>query len=151
MKISQITAVAVAGLLSVSIATPLLAQDMLSGADAIAKRQELMKLNGATLKAAGAASGDAAITAAQTLIANFTNLGTLWPADSKDGDTKALPGIWNSDGTHSDGFLVAFSNALGGANVLLAAAQAGDTATYGAAVKALGGSCGACHDTYRAR
>jgi len=151
MKISQITAVAIAGFLSVSMATPLLAQEMLSGADAIAKRQELMKSNGATLKGAGAATGDAAIAAAQTLVDNFTHLGTLWPADSKDGNTKALPGIWNSDGTHNDGFLTAFSNALGAANVLLAAAQAGDTAAYGAGAKALGGTCGSCHETFKAR
>ena len=149
MKISQITAVAFAGLLSVNMTLPLVAQEMLMGADAIAKRQELMKSNGATLKAAGAATGDAAIAGAQTLVNNFVMLGTLWPADSKEGDTDALPSIWNANGTHSDGFLVAFSSASDAANALLAAAQSGDAGAYGAAVKAMGGTCGSCHGGFK--
>ena len=107
----KITAVAVAGMLALGAAAPVIAEEMLMGLDAIAKRQELMKQNGGALKAAGTATGDAAVTGAQTLVDNFAALGKLWPNDSMEGGkTKALPAIWNEDGSLSEGFLVAYTN-----------------------------------------
>lgn len=143
----KIGAVLIAGLLTVSIAAPVVAQDMLHGDEAIAKRIELMKSNGGTLRGAGSATGDGAITAAQTLVDNFAMLGTLFPEDSMEGNTKALPSVWSDN----EGFLVAYNTANGAAAALLTAAQAGDAAAYGAAVKAMGATCGGCHANYKSR
>ena len=147
MILKNVTAAAIAGLLCVSFVAPVIAQDMLMGADAIAKRQELMKSNGGTLRAAGSATGDAAIAAARTLVDNFAALADLWPEDSMEGNTKALPVVWS----YNEGFMVAFSKSVDAAANLLAAAQSGDAAAYQAAFGELRGSCGGCHDTYRAK
>lgn len=145
MNKRSFAAVVFAGLLSVGGVGPIFAQDMLSGADAIAKRQELMKANGGILKALGGMSGEEAVTAGQTLVDNFAALADLWPEDSQTGDTKVLPNIW----TDSEGFMTAFLNASTAAAGVLAAAQSGDAAALGSAAKTLGGTCGACHQTYR--
>lgn len=150
MNMKRMTAFAAIGVVATGLATPIIAQDMLMGADAIEKRQELMKSNGMTLRGAREATGADAIAAAETLVGNFAALADLWPADSMEGDTKALPEVWNDDGSLSEGFLMAYTNAASAADALLAAAQSGDTAAYGAAFGALGGSCGACHQSYKA-
>ena len=46
----------------------------------VAKRQELMKSNGATLKAAGTLSGAEAVAAADTLIASLKRFRRICPA-----------------------------------------------------------------------
>jgi len=141
----KFTAFIVAGLLSVAVAGPTMSQGMLSGADAIAKRKEVMQSNGATLRAAGAATGADAIAAGQTLVDNFAMLVDLFPADSQTGATRAKPEIW----TDSAGFTAALSTAATSAAAILTAAKAGDMAAYTAAVGAMGGACGGCHNTYR--
>src|SRR5688500_19623778 len=70
------------------------AQEQLSGEAAIEARKELMRSNGATMGAAGEATGADAIAAGETLVANFERLPTLFPEDSKEGETRALPLIW---------------------------------------------------------
>lgn len=147
MELKKFAALAIAGVLTIGSVAPIVAQDMLMGDDAIAERKMLMKSNGKNLKAAFSASGDDAIAAAQTLVDNFTALAGLWPEDSMEGDTKALPAIWSDN----ENFLVAMNNATGAAEALLAAAQAGDAGAFGAAAKAMGGTCGACHGTYQAK
>lgn len=147
MELKKFAALAIAGVLTISSTAPIVAQDMLMGDDAIAERKMLMKSNGKNLKAAFSASGDDAIAAAQTLVDNFTALADLWPEDSMDGDTKALPAVWSEN----ENFLVAMNNATGAAEALLAAAQAGDAGAFGAAAKAMGGTCGACHGKYQAK
>lgn len=147
MILKNLTAAAMAGLLCVSFAAPVVAQDMLMGADAIAKRQQLMKSNGGTLRGAGSATGDAAVVAAQTIFDNVAALGDLWPEDSMEGDTKALPAVWSD----SEGFLVAYNESVAASVALLAAAKAGDAGAYGAALKVMGGTCGSCHGTYKAK
>lgn len=146
MTLKNITAVAIAGALAFGLVVPTLAQDALTGLDAIAKRQELMKSNGGTMRSAGSATGDDAIAAAQTIVDNFAEIGALWPEDSKTGgDTTASPAIW----TDNAGFLVAYNAAVDASAAMLAAAQAGDMAAYGNSLKAVGGSCGGCHSGYR--
>lgn len=149
MSLKQLTALSTAGLLAVALAAPVYAEgDMLSGTDAIAKRQELMKSNGATLKSAGGLAGDARVGAAQTVVDNFAALGELFPEDSMEGgDTKALPAIWSDQA----GFMVAYTAAVTASANLLAAAQSGDDAAWGGALTELGATCGGCHTTYRAK
>lgn len=150
MNFKRVTAFAILGVVTAGLTAPVIAQDMLMGADAIERRQELMKSNGMTLRGAREATGSDAVAAAETLVGNFAELADLWPADSMEGDTKARPEIWNEDGSLSEGFLVAYTNAASAADALLAAAQSGDAEAYGAAFGAMGGSCGACHQSYQA-
>ncbi len=145
MKLNKITAAVLAGLMTASFAAPVMADTALTGADAIAKRQELMKLNGMTLRAAGSATGDDAVAAAQTFVDNFTMLETLWPEDSQGGESDALPAVWEDH----DAFMMAMSNASAAAGTVLSAAQSGDMAAYGAALKGLGATCGGCHKTFK--
>ena len=148
MSLRKLTALSAAGLVALTLAAPVLAQgEMLSGADAIAKRQEVMKTIGGTMRAAGGAAGDARVEAAQTIVDNFAMLGELFPEDSQEGNTKALPTIW----TDQEGFMVAYGAAITASTSLLAAAEAGDDAAWGAAFKELGGACGGCHTVYRAK
>src|SRR4051812_13393580 len=57
--------------------TPDPALSSLSVEDMVAKRQELMKTNGGTLKTAGSLTGADAVKAAETLITDFSNLTVL--------------------------------------------------------------------------
>jgi cytochrome c556 len=119
----------------------------LSHEQAVEKRQQTMKLNGATLKAAGALSGAEAVTAAETLITDFSNLTVLWPEGSDQvPGSEALPVIWQNwdtfQGNLKQGVILATQ--------LKAAAEAGDAAAYGATIKQIGGLCGQCHQQFRA-
>jgi cytochrome c556 len=133
----------------VALAAPVFAEgEMLTGTDAIAKRQELMKTNGGILRSAGGLTGEARVEAAQTVMEDFATLGELFPEDSQTGgNTKALPAIW----TDKEGFMVAYSAAVSASANLLAAAQSGDDAAWGSALKELGATCGGCHTKYRAK
>ncbi len=136
-----------AGFITVASTAPLLAQDpALSGTDAIARRQELMKSNGQTLRGAGGLSGDAAMAAAQTFQQNFMELHELFPEDSQSGhDTEALPAIWEN----KDAFTAKLDEALAAAKDVETAAKSGDATQYKAALKQLGDVCFSCHQTYR--
>jgi cytochrome c556 len=119
----------------------------LSHEAATAKRQELMKLNGATLKASGTLSGADAVKAAETLIADFSNLSALFPEGSDQvPGSEALPSIWQEWATF-EGYL---KQAVVLANQMKAAAEAGDTGAYLSSIKSIGGVCGQCHDKFRA-
>ena len=73
---------------------------------------------------------------------------SLFPAGTDKGeDTKALPEIWSDNA----GF-VKDAAALGtAADKLTAAAKANDKDAFVAALKDVGGACGACHKNYRAK
>ncbi len=150
MSFKKLTAMSVAALVTVALAAPVMAEgEMLSGADAIAKRQELMKENGMTLRGGmqGQFEGDARVAAAQTMVDNFAMLGALFPEDSQTGDTKALPEIW----TDQEGFMEAYSAAVVASANLLTAANTGDDAAWSAALKEVGATCGGCHTKYQAK
>jgi cytochrome c556 len=120
----------------------------LSVEDMVAKRQGLMKLNGATLKNAGSLTGADAVAAAETLIANFSDLTVLFPegSDTVPG-SEAKPEIWQN----FDAFQAMFVQGATAATAMKAAAEAGDAAAYGAAIKTIGPLCGgACHQQFRA-
>jgi len=149
MSFKKLTALTVAGLVAVALAVPVLAQgEKLTGLDAIVKRQEVMKDIGATLRSASSLSGDARVAAAQKLVDDFAMVGELFPEDSQMGaNTRALPVIW----TDQAGFMQAYNDAVMASAGLLAAAQDGDDANWGAALKSMGATCGGCHIKYRAQ
>lgn len=148
MSLKKLTALSIAGLVTIAMAVPVFAQgEALVGADAIAKRQELMKAIGGTLKSAGGLTGDARVEAAQSVVDDFAAFGELFPEDSQTGNTKALPAIW----TDKDGFMTVYTAAITASANLLTVAQSGDDAAWGTAIKQVGGTCGGCHTLYRAK
>jgi len=108
-------------------------------------RQDLMKANGGILRGAAALTGAEAVAAAETILTNYTNFTVLFPEGSAVGDTEALPSIWTDNAT----FLGIFNTGIEAATAMKAAAEAGDAAGYEAAVKAIGGTCGQCHQAFR--
>lgn len=127
--------------------TPDPALQGLSADQAVAKRQELMKKNGATLKAAGGLSGADAVAAADQLIYDFSNLTILFPEGSDQVvGSEAKPEIWQN----FDTFQGLLKQGVVAATAMKAAAEAGDAAAYGTAIKTVGGVCGQCHQQFRA-
>ena len=113
----------------------------------VAARQAAMKEDGMTLKAAFAQTGPEAVASATTLLKNFTNFPALFKEGSSTDKSHALPIIW----TEFDKFSAIFAKDRESAQAMLTAAQSGDQAGYLAAAKAIGGTCGDCHMTYRAK
>lgn len=129
-----------------SLGVGVIAQEQLSGEAAIEARQELMHSNASVMQSAGAATGADAVTAGETLVANFQRLPDLFPEDSKEGETRALPLIWED----MEGFQAEITAAQEAAQAVLDAANADDAEAYAAAIGAMGGRCGSCHSKYRA-
>lgn len=143
----------VAGLAFLAIAAVAVAQDVtvdpaiaaLSPVDMVAKRGELMKSNGGTLRSAGNLTGAEAVAAAQTLVYNFSNLSLLFGEPTRNIASKALPAVWDN----AEGFNAIMLKALEAATAMKAAAEAGDAAGYAATNKTLGAACGECHQGFR--
>ena len=123
----------------------------LAFAGPIEDRQQLMKQNGAAIKALSEmAQGNAPFDAAavqenaQKLVTDFEQLKDLFPEGSDKGppDTWAKPEIW----TDREGFEAARLKAH---EASTAAAAVTDQAALGAAVQAIGGTCQGCHEKYR--
>jgi cytochrome c556 len=121
----------------------------------IAARQGMFQMNGVSLGLlAGMVRGridydaELAQAAADNLVnVSQFNMAPLWPEGSDSGaieGTAVLPAIWEN----YDDFLVKFSDFGEAALVMQAAAGEGNDA-IGAAMRGLGGTCGACHDTYQ--
>lgn len=153
MSLLKVSTLIAAGAMLATFAVGAIAQDMavdpaiatMSADQVVAARKAAMKENGGTLKAAGALTGAEASAAADILIKNFTNFPAMFPEGSIVGDSKALPAIWENKADF-DGI---FAKDLEAAKAMKAAAEAGDADAYGAALKAIGGSCGECHQKYR--
>lgn len=113
----------------------------------VTARQQAMKDDGRMLRGAGAATGADAVTAAQTLVTNFTNFPHLFTEDTVGvgGENNAKPEIWQN----WDAFVGLFAEARGHAEAALTAAQAGDMAAYQAALQPIGKLCGDCHQQFR--
>lgn len=121
----------------------------------IEMRQENLKGMGGALKTVSdnlrSGSPDmAAIQAAVvTLQGHSENIGTWFPEGTgpESGvETDALPAIWEQP----DEFTAAVERFQAAALVLSTAAESGDAAAVGAAFRPTGGSCGGCHDSFRA-
>ena len=111
----------------------------------VAARQAAMKEDGGALKAAFSQTGAEAEASAAVLLKNFTNFPALFKEGSLTDKSEALPLIW----TEFDKFSAIFVKDQGLAADMLAAAKSGDQAAYLTAAKAIGASCGECHQTYR--
>jgi cytochrome c556 len=87
--------------------------------------------------------------AAKKVFATFEDaagkMPTLFPDNSKAGDTAALPAIWENKSDFTAKF------AKFGADAKAAAAQVKDLDSFKAAMGEVGKNCGACHQTYRKR
>ncbi|MEO5805277.1 cytochrome c [Devosia sp.] len=148
MTLRTIAAFAVAGLMLASVGASVLAAEFVAPATpeaAVAARQALMKSNGGVLRSAGNLTGAEAEAAMQTLVDNFTHLPLLFPKDSIVGESEALPVIWEK----FDDFAAIAMTGKTTAEAGLAAAKAGDNAAYADAIKAIGGTCGQCHQSFR--
>ena len=115
-------------------------------------RQNQMKAIGQSMGALGAiAKGekpyDAAVvqTALETISTNARAFPNQFPAGSESGsETEAAPAIWQNMAD----FTAKSEKLAAEADRLLASVPA-DRAGVGAAMKALGATCGDCHETYR--
>jgi len=126
----------------------------MSGADAIKARRDLMKADGAATKPLvamlqGKARFDLA-TVQQTL-KTYQNAAseepTLFPPDSKTGDTNALPVIWEDDNLADlDARFKKF-----GADATAALATIKDEASFKATMPSVLQNCDDCHEKYHAK
>lgn len=120
--------------------------------DVIKERQTLMKSNGAAMKAINGiidAGGPAADVGTEAAKINGVSMkvGDLFPAGSDQGDTKALPEIWQSP----DDFAAKLKVLQDESAMLVTAAAGGDMAAVKAQYDKLGGACGGCHKVYKAK
>jgi cytochrome c556 len=141
------------GLLAAAIlagaATAVLAQ---APADAIPKRQAIMKGMGASAQAINGAVGSGDFVAAQAkaaeLAVNVKALGSLFPAGSGPDagvQTRAKAEIWSDQA----GFTAAYTKLADAAGELAAATAAKDPDKTKTAIGALQQACGGCHRAYR--
>jgi cytochrome c556 len=137
----------IASVLAVAAAGTALAQG-----SAIEQRQALFKEMGKATGPVGAmlqgkAPFDAApVKAALALYADHAvKLKDLFPADSKEGKTEALPAIWEKNAE----FLAIFDKLKADSDA--AAAAITDEATFKAEMGKVLGNCGACHDSFRVK
>jgi cytochrome c556 len=112
--------------------------------------QDLMASIVDNMKATVAAKGDVKPYAdqADAISRWLKNFPQLFPAGTETGhDTKAKPEVWSDPA----GFAKAAANASAAAASLATAAKSGDAEAFAAQFKTLGGTCGACHRTYKVR
>lgn len=115
-------------------------------------RQEMMKKVGGAMGAIGAIAKGEKPFDAEVVKASLSTMAEVgktfpdqFPAGSEVGlDTEASPKIWED----MDGFKAKAAAMVTAAEAQLAAMPA-DQAGVGAVMKAVGGTCGDCHQTYR--
>jgi cytochrome c556 len=124
----------------------------LAQSDPIAARKALMKAQDEQTRiAVRMMRGDAPFEAAKAeavfkAFADTTEkFGTLFPDNSKTGDTKAVPAIW----TDRAGFNAAIAKFTKDVNDNRAKTKTLDE--FKVAIGAVGGNCNSCHDKYRAK
>ena len=86
------------------------------------------------------------VPVAQRMGAFAAQIPALFPAGSDKGDTKANSEVWSNNAD----FLVKAQNFEAAVKGLEAAAATGDKAATAKQFAAVGGTCKACHDRYRA-
>ena len=147
MRIPAYSVLAVA--LAIGSATLALSETPASGP--IQTRQKAMEGIGDAMKSlSGIARKEAPFDAAvvrkdaESIVANLEIARKAFPAGSEKGDAKtwAKASIW-SDGA---GFAAAMKTSHEAATAMAAVKE---EAAFGPALKALGGSCKGCHETYR--
>ena len=148
MPINRISAMAIAGLLALS-AVATMAQDTFTPPatpeEAVAMRKALMREDGGLMRALNGLSGAEAAAALNIVLTNYTHIPALFPEGSIVGDSDALPAIWEN----WDTFTAIVETGKAAATEAIAAAEAGDATAYATALRALGGTCGQCHQQFR--
>jgi cytochrome c556 len=126
------------------------ATGVFAATDAIKERQALMKAQGAASKDPYAMlKGQAAFDLAKVkkalsvYIETGRKFPTLFPADSKTGETAAAPKIWEDN----SGFKAAAAKLE--QDAMKADAEIKDEASFKAAFPTVLKNCGSCHETYR--
>ncbi len=119
--------------------------------NAIPARQEIMKMNGASMKLVGemikgTTEFDAtkAADAMKVIADGMKDYPSFFPVGSEDGDTKAGPAIWSD----LAGFTAASEKIVADATEAQAAAAEG-LAAFSPAFQAVGANCAGCHKVYR--
>ena len=119
----------------------------------VLERKENFKKLGAAMKTLsdfvkgeGGTAADAQ-AAARVIVDHGAGIGEWFPAGTAVGvgKSEAKPAIWTDTADFTD--KVAKFKAAGPA--LVSAAETGDAKAVGAQLRAVGGTCKACHDTYR--
>ena len=143
----MITRIVLAAAIAVLGVTAVVAQS-----DPIAARKAMMKANGqAAGQGAKFMKGEEPfdLAKAKAIFAAYektgAEFGKLFPANSKTGDTAALPPVWDNKADF-DAKLVKF-----GADAKDAAAKVKDEASFKAVFPEVQKNCGGCHQTYRKR
>ncbi len=123
-----------------------------SGADAIKERRAIMKENGEVTKPiVPILKGEAPfeLAAVQKALRTYANaaekMPSLFPPDSKAGDTKALPAIWEDTADFDARFKKL------GDDATAALATVNDPASFKATIPDFYKNCGGCHEKYRAK
>lgn len=158
MSLPRFAALMLIGALAVPFTAGAIAEDVMADpaiaamtpAEMVAARIAGMKQNGGLMRQAGGLTGTAATDAADVIIQNYANFKELFPEGSGVGDSKALPAIWASTENYNE-FIGWFDDGLAAAQAMKTAALANDAEAYGAALKAIGATCGTCHTKYRAQ
>ncbi|MGB3336797.1 MAG: cytochrome c [Devosia sp.] len=148
MSIKKISAMAIAGMLALG-AVATVAQDAFvapaTPEEAFAMRKALMREDGGLMRQLNGLSGAEAVAGLNTVLTNYGHIPDLFPEGSIVGDSEALPAIWENWET----FTGIVESGKAAATEAIAAAEAGDATAYAAALKALGGTCGECHQQFR--
>jgi cytochrome c556 len=141
----MIIRIALAAVVAAFAATAVVAQG-----DPITQRKALMKGNsdqGRIAREMIDGKRPFSIEVAQKVFANFQDtaakLPGLFPEDSKTGDTRALPIIWEKKAEF------AAAAAKFGADAKAAAAKTKDLDSFKASMSEVGRNCGTCHDAWR--
>ncbi|MBI4921023.1 MAG: cytochrome c [Devosia nanyangense] len=110
-------------------------------------RRAGMKEDGMLLRGAADATGQAAVDLTTKVLQNFTNFPALFADGATNANSHALPLIWEE----FDKFTAIIDKGKTSLTAMRQAAIDSDTATYLASFKTLGGVCGECHESYRAK
>ena len=148
MSIKMISAMAIAGVMTLGVVAAMAQDAFVAPAtpeEAVATRIALMKEDGGILRSAAPLTGAEAVAAMQKLKDNYSHIPALFPEGSIVGESEALPAIWEN----WDAFVAIAKTGEDAAAAGLAAAEAGDAAGYAAALQAIGGTCGQCHQQFR--
>ncbi|MDV3251495.1 cytochrome c [Devosia sp. BK] len=145
---SKFSGIAIAALLAAGTVA-VVAQDAFTPPatpeEAVTVREAMMKENGGILRQAGNLTGADAVAAMTTLRDNYSHIPALFPEGSNVGESEALPAIWEN----WEAFTAIADAGVTAAEQGIAAAEAGDAAAYTEAVKAIGATCGQCHQQFR--
>ena len=148
MSINKISAMAIAGLLALGVVATV-AQDAFvppaTPQQAVDMRKSLMIEDGRLIRTLNGLSGAEAAAALNVILNNYTHIPALFPEGSNLSDSEALPAIWQN----WDTFTAIVETGKAAATDAIAAAEAGDVTAYATALRALGGTCGQCHQQFR--